>query len=71
MLKFHFARVQIPIKIPPVSSGVHDLVIIGIPYLNEYPNPEGILRILSYRITLIVSPMTSPFRQIDFRHVAQ
>lgn len=60
------SEMKIPIKIPPISSGVHDLVIIGIPYLNEYPNPEGIVRILSYRITLVVSPITFPFRQIDF-----
>lgn len=61
------SEMAIPIKIPPVSLGVHDLVIIGIPYLNEYPNPEGIVKILPYRITLVVSPITTfPFRQIDF-----
>lgn len=60
------SEITISIKIPPVSLGVHDLVIIGIPFLNEYPNPEGIVRILSYRITLVVPPITFPFRQIDF-----
>lgn len=60
------SEMAIPVKIPPLSLGVHDLVVIGIPYLNEYPNPEGVVRILSYRITLAVSPITFSFRQIDF-----
>lgn len=60
------SEVIVPLQIPPLSSGIHDLVIVGIPYVDEYPNPEGIVRVLNHRITLVVPPITFPFRQINF-----
>ncbi len=66
------SEVTIPIRIPYLSSGIHDLIVIGIPYLNEYPNPEGMVRVLSHRVTLVVPPikLKSPFRQIDFANMS-
>jgi len=59
-------EMSIPLAIPSLSSGIHDLVIFGIPYLNEFPDPEGTVKILNYRITLVASPTTETFRQINF-----
>jgi len=56
----------IPLQVTFVLSGVHDLIILGIPYLDEYPNPEGVVMILSHRVTLIVPPIATPFKQINF-----
>jgi hypothetical protein len=55
----------IPLKIPPLAPGVHDVITIAIPYPQEYPNPEGIVVVIAWRITLIVSP-SDPLREIDF-----
>src|SRR5690606_37408625 len=42
------------LNIPPLAEGIYDFIIIGIPYIDNYPTPEGIVRILSQRITLVV-----------------
>lgn len=57
---------SIKVTIPPLTSGIHDIVVIGIPYLEEYPNEYGVVNLTYWRITLIAEPASSPFRKIDF-----
>jgi len=59
-------EVILTFNLPPLSNGVHDLIIIGIPYANDYPTPEGVVKILSHRSTLIAGSLTTPFREISF-----
>ncbi len=55
------------VAIPPLEPGIHDIVAIGIPYLEEYPNEYGIVVLTGWRFTLIAEPApTPPFRNIDF-----
>ncbi len=56
----------ITLNLPPLSIGIHDIIIIGIPYVNDYPVPEGIVKILSNRITLIAGTPDASFRPISF-----
>lgn len=58
--------ISLKVMIPPLDIGVHDIIAIGIPYLEEYPNEYGIVTLVYWRITLISGPASSPFRQIDF-----
>jgi hypothetical protein len=60
------SEMSIPLAIPSLSSGIHDLVILGIAYPDEYPVPEGSVMVLAFRITLAASPTTEMFRQINF-----
>jgi hypothetical protein len=70
----HYKDVTIPVgsettltlNLPPLTVGVHDLVIIGIPYVDSYPTPEGIVKVLGQRSTLIAGPLPTSFRQISF-----
>lgn len=57
---------SIPLKVPPLSVGVHDLIVVAVPYPEDYPNPEGIVNLIYWRITIIADSWTSPFRGIDF-----
>ncbi len=52
--------------IPPLESGIHDLIVIGIPYPQNDPDVYGITIVVYKRITLIAEPISSPFRKIDF-----
>lgn len=54
------------LHIPPLAEGIYDLAIIGIPYIDNYPTPEGIVRVLNHRITLVAGEPSIPFRQINF-----
>lgn len=56
----------IPLKIPPLAAGVHDLIAIAVPYPEDYPVPEGIVKLVYWRITLIAEAAPSPFRKTDF-----
>ncbi len=56
----------IPLKIPPLTTGVHDVIAIAIAYPQEYPNEYGIVIVISWRMTFIVPPASYPFRKIDF-----
>lgn len=58
--------IALNITIPPLEPGVHDLIAIGLPYSQDYPNEYGIVRLVSWRITLIVEPLPSPFRKLRF-----
>jgi hypothetical protein len=54
------------VVIPPLSAGIHDVIVVGIPYPQSDPDEYG-RAILAYRrITLIAEPVSSPFRKIDF-----
>ena len=43
--------------IPPLDPGIHDIIAIGVPYLEEYPNEYGIVNLVYWRITLIAEPL--------------
>lgn len=59
-------EITLTLHIPPLAEGIHDLIIIGIPHADNYPIPEGVVRVLSHRITLIAGTPSIPFRQINF-----
>jgi hypothetical protein len=57
---------SIPIVIPSLAPGVHDVLVVGIPLVND-PDVYGIVHLIYKRITLIAEPApTPPFRNIDF-----
>jgi hypothetical protein len=57
---------SIPIAIPSLAPGVHDVLVVGIPLVND-PDAYGIVDLIYKRITLIAEPApTPPFRNIDF-----
>jgi len=56
----------IPLKIPPLAAGVHDLIVIAVPYPEDYPIPEGIVKLVYWRITIFANPSPSPFRKLSF-----
>ena len=55
------------VTLPRLEPGVHDIIAIGVPYPQDYPDETGIVRLVSWRITLIAKPFSSPFRKIYFR----
>lgn len=59
--------IALDLRIPPLENGTHDLIVIGIPYPQDYPDELGILRLMSWRITLIAEPSTTIFRKMSFR----
>jgi hypothetical protein len=59
--------IALKVSLPPLAPGVHDVIAIGVPYPEDYPNEHGIVRFVSWRITLIAKPFSSPFREITFR----
>lgn len=56
----------IKVNIPPLTPGVHDLIIVGIPYPQNDPDVYGSTILVYRRITLIAEPVSSPFRNISF-----
>jgi len=58
--------ISLDVIIPPLESGIHDVIAIAVPYPEEYPNEYGIVTLVYWRITLIAEPTVSPFRKIDF-----
>lgn len=57
----------VTLYLPPLAAGIYDFIIIGIPYIENYPTPEGIVKVLNHRISLIAgAPPSTPFRQISF-----
>lgn len=59
--------VLVNVKIPPLSSGIHDLIAIGVPYPQNDPDVYGITIVVYRRVTLIVEPTSDPFRSLDFK----
>lgn len=59
--------IALTVTLPHLEPGVHDIIAIGIPYPEDYPNENGIVRLVSWRITLIAKPFSSPFRNIAFQ----
>ena len=59
--------ISLNVTLPPLAPGVHDIIAIGVPYPQEYPNEHGVVRLVSWRITLIAKPLSSPFRNISFQ----
>jgi hypothetical protein len=59
--------IALELTIPPLENGIHDLIAIGIPYPQDYPNEHGIVRLISWRITLIAEPSSLVFRKIGFQ----
>lgn len=70
----HYMDVIIPagtettltLHLPPLDAGIYDFIIIGIPYIENYPTPEGVVMVLNHRISLIAGEPSIPFRQISF-----
>lgn len=60
------SETSIPLKVPPLSAGVHDLIVVAVPYPEDYPIPEGIVNLIYWRITIIADSWTSPFRGVSF-----
>jgi len=60
------SETTLTLNLPPLTIGLHDLVIIGIPYVDNYPTPEGVVKVLSHRSTLIAGLLRASFRQISF-----
>ncbi len=58
--------ISLKVIIPPLDPGIHDIIAIGVPYLEEYPNEYGIVNLVYWRITLIAEPLNSPFRKSNF-----
>ena len=58
--------ITIPLKIPPLAAGVHDLIAIAVPYLEDYPVSEGIVKLVYWRITIFANPSPLPFRKLSF-----
>jgi len=58
--------ISIKVRIPPLDPGVHDVIVIGIPYPENSPDLYGSIVVTSRRVTLIAEPTTSPFREIGF-----
>lgn len=57
---------SLTITIPPLAPGVHDVLVVGIPLVND-PDVYGIVHLIDKRITLIAEPApTPPFRNINF-----
>ncbi|MBI5823860.1 MAG: hypothetical protein HZB18_07535 [Chloroflexi bacterium] len=57
---------SIKVAIPPLSAGIHDVIVVGIPYPQSDPDEYGRAILVYRRITLIAEPASSPFRKIDF-----
>ena len=57
---------SIKVTISPLSAGVHDVIAVGIPYPQNEPDEYGSVIVIYRRITLIVDPVPSPFRKIEF-----
>ncbi|GAB4460204.1 MAG: hypothetical protein OHK0041_24540 [Anaerolineales bacterium] len=58
---------SIPITIPPISPGAHDVIVVAIPSPENDPDVYGIVDLIYKRITLIAEPAPAPpFRNIDF-----
>jgi hypothetical protein len=58
---------SIKVNISPLSDGIHEIILVGIPYPQNEPNIYGNVVVVSRRITLIVGfPPSPPFRNINF-----
>lgn len=58
---------SVKVTIPPLSTGVHDVIAVGIPYPENEPDEYGSLIVIYQRITLITGETPSPpFRKINF-----
>ncbi len=58
------------VKLPPLEPGVHDVIAIGIPYPDNTPDVYGITLVIAQRMTLIVEPTPTQFRNIVFSPLA-
>jgi hypothetical protein len=58
--------ITLQVKLPPLTAGVHDVIAIAVPFSTNDPDQYGRVDLISNRITLIVEPVSSPFRKIDF-----
>jgi hypothetical protein len=59
--------ITLPVTIPPLASGIHDIIAVAIALPENGPDPYGTVHFIVNRITLIVEPTPSPpFREIDF-----
>ena len=58
--------VTIQVPIPPLTPGVHDVVAMAMPVPQTDPEASGTVNLFYRRITLIVEPISSPFREISF-----
>jgi hypothetical protein len=57
---------SIKVKIPPLEPGVHDFIVVAIPYPENDPNVYGTTVVVYRRITLIARPVPAPFRDTSF-----
>lgn len=57
---------SIKVRIPPLEPGVHDVIVIGIPYPENNPDVYGSIVVISRRVTLIAEPASAPFRKVNF-----
>lgn len=57
---------SIKVRIPPLKPGVHDVIVIGIPYPENNPDVYGSIVVISRRVTLIAEPASAPFRKVNF-----
>lgn len=58
--------ITIKLHLPALTIGIHDFIVIGIPYVDDYPIPEGIVKFFGHRITLIAGIPNTSFRPIIF-----
>jgi hypothetical protein len=57
---------SVKVTIPPLSAGIHDVIVVGVPYPQNDPDEYGSVILVYRQITLIAEPASSPFRKIDF-----
>lgn len=59
--------ITIQVTIPPLDSGIHDVIVVAVASPENDPDVYGIVDLIYKRITLIAEPApTPPFRNIDF-----
>jgi hypothetical protein len=58
--------VTLQVTIPPLTPGIHDLIAVAVPFSQIDPDAYGRVNLFYRRITLIVEPISSPFREISF-----
>jgi hypothetical protein len=58
--------VTLQVTIPPLTSGIHDVVAVAVPVPQTDPDVYGRVDLFYRRITLIVEPISSSFRKIGF-----
>ena len=60
------SETTIQFRIPPLEPGNHDVIAVAISYPQDYPNPEGTVVVIAWRMTFIVPPASSTFKKISF-----